>query len=394
MAATATTTQTQPPNALMKAPKGPKGIPRSKLVCFSFAAYSKALIDHLKTLDIPILPGLTDQEFSAIESTFHFSFPPDLRSILQEGLPLDPSFPNWRSSSPQQLNILLNLPSLSLSKNVSLHNFWSDSWGSRPENPNEALALVKRLLTKAPLLVPIYRNCYVPSTPNVAGNPVFYVDGEEVRILSFDITRFFQEVEFLRRGGVIKPFMRKKKKNMMNSGSFKSNVPAWAATVARRIQFWTDVAEKGRRVVERGVTQGWWSKYGTDQTEEEEERTSSSGLGECLEEAFWKLREGGWKEEEVREMMMDGCDQNNKDEDKETSGTELVMNGSDAAWHVRVLSVVLLRAGWTREDVVYSLDLHDVVGSIDDDDDDNADEEHGIISYVEVDQNSRLELQH
>ncbi|OMP01732.1 hypothetical protein COLO4_11650 [Corchorus olitorius] len=335
MAATATTTQTQPPNALMKAPKGPKLIPRSKLVCFSFAAYSKALIDHLKTLDIPILPGLTDQEFAAIESTFHFTFPPDLRSILQEGLPLDPSFPNWRSSSPQQLNILLNLPSLSLSKNVSLHNFWSDSWGSRPENPNEALALVKSLLTKAPLLVPIYRNCYVPSTPNVAGNPVFYVDGEE---------------------------------------------------------FWTDVAEKGRRVVERGVTQGWWSKYGTDQAEEEEDRTTSSGLGECLDEAFWKLREGGWKEEEVREMMMDGCDQNKKDEDKETSGTELVMNGSDAAWHVRVLSVVLLRAGWTREDVVYSLDLHDVVGSIDDDDDDNADEEHGIISYVE--QNSRLELQH
>ncbi|XWS29651.1 hypothetical protein CRYUN_Cryun24cG0047900 [Craigia yunnanensis] len=218
MAATATTTQIQPPNRLLKTSKGPS---RSKLVCFSFAAYSKALIDHLKSLDIPFLPGLTDQEFSSIESTFHFTFPPDLRSILQEGLPVDPSFPNWRSSSRQQLNILLNLPFLCLSKNITLHNFWSDSWGPKPSNSNEALALVKNLLQKEPLLVPIYRNCCIPSTPNMAGNLVFYVDGEEVRILSFDITRFFQEVEFLRRGGVFKPFMRKK------TNSVNNNVPAW-----------------------------------------------------------------------------------------------------------------------------------------------------------------------
>ncbi|XVF17453.1 hypothetical protein REPUB_Repub10bG0123300 [Reevesia pubescens] len=354
MAATATTTQTQPPNPLLKAPKGPS---RSKLACFSFAAYSKTLIDHLKSLDISILPGLTDQEFSSIESTFHFTFPPDLRSILQEGLPVDPSFPNWRSSSPQQLNILLNLPFLSLSKNITLHNFWSDSWGPKPSNSNEALGLVQKLLMKAPLLVPIYRNCYIPSTPNVAGNPVFYVDGEEVRILSFDITRFFQEVEFLRRGGVLKPFMRRKSNDVNN------NVPAWAATSARRIDFWTDVAEKGRRVVAREVTQGWWSKA---------EAEGDLGLGGCLEEVYWRLREGGWREEEVREMMMmDGYDHN---ENKGKSGTELVMDGEDVAWHVRVLSVVLLRAGWTREDVVYSLDLHDVIDNYDDDDDEEEEE--------------------
>ncbi|XP_022740406.1 uncharacterized protein LOC111292346 [Durio zibethinus] len=369
MAATATTTQTQPPNPLLKAPKGPA---RSKLVCFSFAAYSKTVIDYLKSLDIPILPGLTDQEFSSIESTFQFTFPPDLRSILQEGLPIDPSFPNWRSSSPQQLNILLNLPLLSLSKNITFHNFWSDSWGPKPSNSNEALALVKNLLQKAPLLVPIYRNCYIPSTPNVAGNPVFYVDGEEVRILSFDITRFFQEVEFLRRGGVVKPFMRKKTNSVTN------NVPAWAATAARRIEFWTEVAKRGKKVVARGVTRGWWSSG---------EVEGDSGLGKCMEEAFWRLREGGWREDEVREaLLMDGCEQN---ENQEMNGTQLVMDGEDAAWHVRVLSVVLLRAGWSREDVVYSLDLHDVIDTDDDDDDEELG--NGIFNYAE--EKPCLELQ-
>ncbi|GMI67992.1 hypothetical protein HRI_000468500 [Hibiscus trionum] len=331
MAAT-TTTQIHPPNPL-----------RSNLVCFSFAAYSKALIHHLRSLDIPTLPGLTDREFSSIQSTFHFTFPPDLRSILQEGLPVHPSFPNWRSSSPHQLNILLNLPLLSLSKNIQLHNFWSPSWGTKPSNPNEALALVKNLFTAAPLLVPIYRNCYIPSTPNVAGNPVFYVDGEQVRILSFDITRFFQEVEFLRRGGVFKPFMRRK------SNGVNNKVPAWAATAARRIEFWTDVAERGRRVVARGVTTGWWWSRGHERVEDD------FGLGGCLEEVFWRLRDGGWREEEVREMMMmDGCD---RSQNKDKNGTRLFVDREDATWHVRVLSVVLLRAGWTREDVVYSLDL-------------------------------------
>ncbi|XVE86937.1 hypothetical protein DITRI_Ditri18aG0075300 [Diplodiscus trichospermus] len=360
MAATATTTQTQPPNSLLRAPKRP---PRSKLVCFSFAAYSKTLINHLKSLNIPILPGLTDQEFSSIESNFHFTFPPDLRSILQEGLPADPSFPNWRSSSPQQLNILLNLPFLSLSKNVTLHNFWLDSWGPKPSDSNEALALVRKLLQTAPLLVPIYRNCYIPSTPNMAGNPVFYVDGEEVRILSFDISRFFQEVEFLRKGGVFKPFMRKK------TNSVNKNVPAWAATAARRIEFWTDVAERGRKMVARGATRGWWSRGETE---------GGAGLGGCLDEVYWRLREGGWREEDVREMMMmDGCDHN---DNKGKSGNHLVRDAEDAALHVRFLSVVLLRAGWTREDVVYSLDLH---GVTDDDDEDNGDEEHGMFSYAE-----------
>ncbi|KAL4332193.1 hypothetical protein GQ457_07G005360 [Hibiscus cannabinus] len=332
MAATATTTETQPPNPLLKAPKGPPG---SKLVGISSAANSKTIIDHLKSLHIPIFPGLTDQEFSSIESTFNFTFPPDLRSILQQGLPVYPSFPNWRSSSPQQLNIFVNLPLLSLSNNIRFHNFWSDSWGPKPSNSDAALALVKKLLRKAPPLVPIYTNCYIPSTPNVHGNPVFYVDGEQVRIISMDITRFFQQLQVLGRGGVF-----------MSSVMKKANSVDTAA--ARRIEFWTEVAERGSRaVVARGDTGGWWNRV--------EERASR--LGACLEEGFWRLREGGWTEEDVRDMlMMDGCDHNE-------SGTQLVMDLEEVAWHVRVLSVVLLRAGWSSEDVVYSLDLHDVIGN-------------------------------
>ncbi|KAK2656721.1 hypothetical protein Ddye_009773 [Dipteronia dyeriana] len=318
---TATTTATKPP--------------RKKLVCFSFAAYAKTLLHHLESLNIPILDGVNDAEFADIESTFNFTFPPDLRSILQVGLPVGPSFPNWRSSSKQQLRILLNLPSLYLSKNISLNNFWSDSWGQKPQNMNmndHVLSFVKQMVDKAPVLVPIYRNCYIPCTPNMAGNPVFYIDVEEVKVLSFDVAGFFKQVDFFQEvgggGGVSKPL----------------NMPAWAAKEARRIRFWTAVAERGRAGPERGDTRGWWSGGGG----------GGFGLKCCLEEVILRLRDGGWREEEVREMMMmDGCDDDNKI--KEKGGVQFHKKGM--IWHVRLLSGLLLNAGWSREDVVYSLNL-------------------------------------
>ncbi|XP_059643202.1 uncharacterized protein LOC132285053 [Cornus florida] len=299
-------------------------IPRKpRRVCFSFAAYSKNVIGHLQTCNVPIDLGLTDSEFSAIESSFNFIFPPDLRSILQEGLPVGLGFPNWRSSSNQQLQILTHLPILGICKQVSNHNFWIDSWGHKPNGVDQAVKLARTFLKKAPFLVPIYRNCYIPSTPNLAGNPVFYVEGGDVRLLSFDVAGFFQQVDFGLKDG---PWRGPSLPNL-------SNAPAWAATEARRIEFWTEMVEREEA---RGSTRGWWSGH----------------LGGCLEEVCWTLRDGGWKEEEVREMMMmdggDGLDHHHSERH----------HNKGVVWHVRGLSLRLLRAGWSTEDVVDSLGCH------------------------------------
>lgn len=324
---------------------------KTKLVCFSFAAYAKNLIENLRSSDVAVAGGLSDVEFFSIESLFNFSFPPDLHSILREGLPIASGFPNWRSSSPQQLHILINLPILSLLKQVSRRNFWFESWGPFPDDINVALEIAKNSLKRAPVLVPIYRNCYIPASPNDAGNPVFYIDGEEVRVLSFDITGFFQEFEFLNgAGGGLR----------RSSGNSKVNAPAWAAKTAREIEFWTEAADRRLRL-DAAARGAWWIGAG------------EAELGGCLDEVFWRLREGGWKEEEVREMLMmtDGCD------DSKKRSTEMVIEcrrggardfQAGMAWHMQTLSMVLLRAGWTTEDVVYSLDLqndNDVVAVLD-----------------------------
>ncbi|XP_019085089.1 PREDICTED: uncharacterized protein LOC104713723 [Camelina sativa] len=243
---------------------------RSSSVKPPFPGYYKTVINHLKSLTgIHVSPGLTDQEISAVESSLGFSFPPDLRSILQTGLPVGTNFPNWRTGSNR--NRLL-LPLLRLSKIVAGNGFWVDSWGIRPGNNAEALSLVKKLVELAPVLVPIYGDFYVPSTtPNLAGNPVFQVDGDGVRVLSCDVAGFLNGL-----GRSEMPTVDRRRRRRM------------------RVEFWSDAAEKGRSldVVARDNTRGWWSASGCE------------GLSACLDDAFWKLREGGWTEDEVRDMMM------------------------------------------------------------------------------------------
>ncbi|XP_027361978.1 uncharacterized protein LOC113869720 [Abrus precatorius] len=286
--------------------------PRPKPICFSFAAYTNNLLHTLKSSNVVIDKGLSDAEFSNLQSNFNFSFPPDLRAILQQGLPISTGFPNWRSSSSQQLQILLSLPTSSILRRVSKTRFWHPSWGPEPRDPTHALS---RLLNEAPPLVPIYRHCYMPSSPNVSGNPVFYIDHDgDVRLLSFDVAGFFRE--FLCR---------------------QPEEPVWAATRARRIKFWSELAEaRGGR--------WWWRVKGE--------------LGGCLEGVVWRLKEGGWREEEIREMMMvtvmDDYDNDEEEEEEKKQKCE-VKDKESLAWHVRVLSSILLRAGWSREDVLYSL---------------------------------------
>ncbi|XP_014520489.1 uncharacterized protein LOC106777419 [Vigna radiata var. radiata] len=277
--------------------------PRPKRICFSFAAYASSLLNNLKSSNVVIDEGLSDLELRNLESKLKFLFPPDLRAILQQGLPISQGFPNWRSSSTQQLQILLNLPASLILRRVSNTRFWHPSWGPKPPDPTQVL---RRLLNDAPRLVPIYRHCYIPSSPEAAGNPVFYVDDSgDVCLLSFDLSGFFRELL-----------------------AQETDEPVWAATAARKVRFWSELGENqcGR---------WWW--WGMAKEE----------LGGCLDRTVWKLREGGWTEEEIREMVTV--------EEKKKIHELKLNNKEDMARHVRVLSLVLLRAGWSREDVVYSL---------------------------------------
>ncbi|KAJ0981871.1 hypothetical protein J5N97_010126 [Dioscorea zingiberensis] len=284
--------------------------------CFSFAAYAKAVVVHLRARGVPVANGLSEPELAALESAYSFDFPPDLRSILSEGLPIGPGFPNWRAASPQQLQILLTLPISGLLQEISKGSLWPNPWGLKPLNPKDSISTARSLLEPAPVLVPIYRHFYIPSRPNLAGNPVFLVRAGEVRVASIDLADFL-----LREAASFCP----KETLAQGSPPLPLPTPAWAAKSARRVEVWSDLAETR---AEKG-SRTW-------------------GMEGWMKEMGWRLREGGWREEEVREMM-DGQDQSGK-------GDRMVLKDRESVlWHVRLLALALLRAGWSSEDVVYAM---------------------------------------
>lgn len=63
-----------------------------------------------------------------------------------------------------------------------------------------------------------------------------------------------------------------------------------------------------------------------------------------------KLKDGGWNEDEVKEMMLiDGFDRRVGEERSVSNYKESVVK------HVRKMSIELLNGGWSVDDVAYSL---------------------------------------
>ena len=180
-----------------RASAGPSTPPGTRRVFFSFSAYARSVIEHLKKRDVPIAEGLSDEEFERIEATFGFTFPPDLKGILQEGLPVGTGFPNWRNGNLEQLRMRVNLPILGILHEVANSKFWWKPWGTRPLEIDQAVKTARSALRRFPILVPMYGHCYIPSSPNLAGNPVFFVYQKNVVYCGYDVADFFEREAFL-----------------------------------------------------------------------------------------------------------------------------------------------------------------------------------------------------
>lgn len=291
--------------------------PSLGLACFSFAAYAKYLVAHLRASGVPVAPGLSEAELSALESSYAFTFSPDLRNVLREGLPVGPGFPNWRSASPQQLRLLLDLPADALLREIVASSIWPRAWGPRPRDGAVADAVAKEALLKAPRLVPVYRNFYLPAAPYLAGNPVFYVRAGDVRLAGLDLSDFF------RRG-------------QPRGWAAGAPVPAWAATFARKVELWTKLAEEGAWVKPQRVNS-----------------RREALVDRWLEEARRRLREGGWSETEVREMA--GDDDGGGLCASWPAKTSAFREQGGVSRQLGLLSLAMLRGGWSADDVVESM---------------------------------------
>ncbi|XP_010943072.1 uncharacterized protein [Elaeis guineensis] len=328
---------------------------------FSFSPLAEAVISHLKASAVPIHPGLSDADFARLEAEFGFAFPPDLRAVLALGLPAAPGFPDWRSLP--RLRASLDLPIAAVSLQIARTTLWPRSWGTRPADPDRALRLARATLRRAPLLLPLFDRFCIPCRPCLAGNPVFLVDENRLLCCGFDLSDFFRRES---------PF-NSPPPSLPRQPSTSDNpvIPSVAGKIPRWIEFWSDAAASDRRRLNSSSSTTSTSSY------ESASSSTSSPLPPDPErfveirpppqlpdwvEAYLDrmgsvLREGGWGESDVREMVHVSGASGFFDDDGEavTVDTQAVLDA--LLLKADRCSDSLLRAGWSSDDVSDALSL-------------------------------------
>ncbi|XP_057501596.1 uncharacterized protein LOC130785432 [Actinidia eriantha] len=273
----------------------------------SFTSLADKVITHLKNSGIQVQPGLSAAEFARAEAEFGFAFPPDLKAVLSAGLPVGPGFPDWRStgSARHRLRASIDLPIAAISFHISRNALWSKSWGSRPGDPEKALKIARNLIKRAPLLIPIFNHCYIPCNPSLAGNPIFFIDENRIFICGFDLSDFFDRELSLFRSSETRVLSTQRSESEKFTGSSTNFSRRSLDTVTggktpRWVEFWSDAAVDRRR-------RNSHSSLSTSSSPERYFDIPRSGIpkwvDEYIEQIGSVLREGGWGESDVSEMV-------------------------------------------------------------------------------------------
>jgi hypothetical protein len=155
------------------------------------ASYLARLFAYLER-HCRVTPGLSDVEVNIVEERYRIQFPPDLRSLLQYGVPVSCDFPDWRTESIGTITARLNWPREGVLFDVENNNFWFAEWGERPVDTQEALSVARSALQHSPILIPVRSHRYLPADPLLEGNPVFSVYQTDVIYYGFDLMSYFQ----------------------------------------------------------------------------------------------------------------------------------------------------------------------------------------------------------
>ncbi|KAH7850968.1 hypothetical protein Vadar_005322 [Vaccinium darrowii] len=326
--------------------------PSTSTSLLSFTSLATKLITHLKSSNIQVHPGLTDAEFALAEAEFGFSFPPDLKAVLSAGLPLGPGFPDWRAAanSPSRLHLRsqINLPLAAISFHISRNTLWSKSWGPRPSDPEKALKIARNQIKRAPLLIPIFNHCYIPSNPCLAGNPIFYVDENKIFCCGLDLPDFFDQ-----RSSSDPDQALSKQKSVGSSSDFsRRSIDSVTGRTPRWVEFWSDAAVDRRRR-NSNSSSSCSSSESPERFFDIPRSEPPEWVKEYVEQIGEVLREGGWGESDVDEIVHVSAS-------GFFEGGEMVLLDNQAVLDALLLkadrfSDALLKAGWSGEEVADAL---------------------------------------
>jgi hypothetical protein len=129
--------------------------------------------------------GLRDHEFDVICARYGFTFADDHRAFLAGGLPAGPGWPDWRTPDQRAVRDQLAWPVEGLLFDVEHKGFWHFAWGECPDDPAQAVAVAGAALLRAPQMVPLRGNRYLPA--GGSGHPILQMFRSEVRIFGADL---------------------------------------------------------------------------------------------------------------------------------------------------------------------------------------------------------------
>ncbi len=134
---------------------------------------------ELKAKGIQFSQGLTESEILKIEKIFEIKFPKSLREFYRDGVPfsdIEDAFPRWTDYSEANISRIksywLRGPIDRLLPHVTIHDYWIPEWGTRPESPEDVVKEFIKIAQKAPKLIPIHQNAYMPMLIGVDDPPV------------------------------------------------------------------------------------------------------------------------------------------------------------------------------------------------------------------------------
>ena len=174
-------------------------------------------LDVLHRAGAEFAPGLTDDEFEQLESTFNFRFAPDHREFLARALPIRDRWMDWRTDDMRSLQRSFDWPIEGIIFDVHENAFWPGAWGERPGDACSAEEVARRELASWPTLVPLYGHRYIAAATADGASPVFSAYQSDVILYGADLYEY-----------VLNEFRR---------NQFEVNQPT------TRIPFWSDLAE-------------------------------------------------------------------------------------------------------------------------------------------------------
>ncbi|XP_042399973.1 uncharacterized protein LOC121989790 [Zingiber officinale] len=349
--------------AAASAPSSPSFSVSHRGGLLSFRPLAESILACLRAASIPVLPGLSDVELARLEADFGLSFPPDLRALLVLGLPSAPGFPDWRcpDAAPGRRRLLLrarlDLPLAAASLQVARGALWPKSRGACPADSDRALRHARAALRRAPLLIPLFDRCYLPATPCLAGNPVFYVDEHKVFCCGLDLADFFQREPAFHTVSDSRPHLIRSPNPPLPPPPARRSLDSVAGRTPRWIEFWSDASSNRRR---RNSSSSYSSSSSSSCrsaspdrfVEIRSPRRLPSWVDGYLDRVGSVLRSAGWDDSEVSEIV--GVPASGMFDGEDEAGTAAI--DSEAALDALLVkadhcSDSLRRAGWSSDDV-------------------------------------------